>query len=488
MLVSTRDKLEKEYKSSDAIIMGLAPDGGLFIKKELPRFSLDDLKEIKDLNYYDLATLIITKFLDDVSKEEISKLIKEAYINNFDIDDCVKLHKTKDAFVLELFHGPTCAFKDMALLVLPKLVKLSHEQNNDNKNTIILTATSGDTGSSALNGFKDDANTKMIVFYPTNGVSRIQERQMLSLASTKNRVIASDGNFDDCQNLVKKIFNENKKYNLSSANSINIGRLLPQIVYYFKAYFDLVNAGEIKLGDKINYSVPTGNFGDILGGYLALKIGLPINKLICASNDNNVLTDFFNTRIYNKNRILHKTISPSMDILISSNLERLLYYVTGNAEYVKELMDELKEKGSYKLDKKYDLSNFSGYYLNEEETKKIIRKVYEDNNYLIDTHTAVSFGSYLKYKEETADSTKTVVLSTAHPYKFPIAILSALGETEADEFKADEFEVIEKLVNKTEIKKPSMIEKLNKEYEKTVWSKEEAVKKTLELIEELSNV
>ena len=483
MLVSTRDKFEKEYKSSDAIIMGLVKDGGLFVKKELPFFSYDDLNNMKDLNYYDLATLIISKYLDDFDKEKIKDLIKEAYDNNFDINDCVSLNKTKDCFVLELFHGPTCAFKDMALLVLPKLVNLSHEINNDEKNTIILTATSGDTGSSALNGFKNDPNTKMIVFYPTNGVSPIQERQMLSLSSNKMRVIALDGNFDDCQNLVKKIFNENKKYNLSSANSINIGRLLPQIVYYFKAYFNLVNNGEIKIGDKINYSVPTGNFGDILAGYLAKRSGLPINKLICASNDNNVLTDFFNTRIYDKNRVLHKTISPSMDILISSNLERLLYYETNNPEYVKELMDDLKNNGKYTLDKKYDLSLFSGYYLNEDETKIIIKKVYQDNNYLIDTHTAVSYGAYLKYKEETLDKTKTVVLSTAHPYKFPLAILSALGENSDDEFKA-----IDRLVDLTKIKKPLMIERLSKDYKKIVWQKDEALNKTIELIEELKNV
>ncbi len=488
MLVSTRDIKEKEIKSSQAIIEGLSNDGGLFVKKDIPFFNETEFLNLSKLDYYHLAAKIISRYLDDLDEEEVLDIIKESYNGKFDIDELVNLNKTKDCFVLELYHGPTCAFKDMALLVLPNLLKKCHEINNDGAQTIILTATSGDTGSSALNGFKDDKNTKMIVFYPTSGVSAIQERQMLDLASIERRVIAIDGNFDDAQRLVKKIFNDDeikKESNakLSSANSINIGRLLPQIVYYFKSYFDLVERSEISIGEKINFSVPTGNFGDILAGFLAMKMGLPVNKLICASNENNVLTDFFNNKKYDKKRVLHKTISPSMDILVSSNLERLLYYVTKSPEEVKKMMDDLDKYGEYEIDKKYDLSMFDSFYLTETETKEVIKKVYEDNHYLIDTHTAVGYGAYLKYQKESLDKTKTIVLSTAHPYKFPLAILNALGMEETDEFTA-----IDKLESLTGIKRPEMINKLNKEYKKTVFSKDEAYNKTKKLIEELNYV
>ena len=383
MVVSTRDEKKKGILTSVAINKGLASDGGLFVHPSLPKLSKEDLQNIKDNNYYDLASFILSLFIPEFTKEEIKDIICKAYDCKFDEYDCVKLNKTIDTFVLELYHGPTCAFKDMALLVLPNLLSLSKIKNKYDKKTIILTATSGDTGSSALNGFRESNDTKIVVFYPTDGVSLIQERQMLDLRNEKAKVIAIKGNFDDAQSLVKKLFNDCtlhnslNDYELSSANSINIGRLLPQIVYYFQAYNELVKNNEIKLGDDINFVVPTGNFGDILAGFIAREMGLPINKLICASNKNDVLTEFLTTGVYNSNRVFYKTISPSMDILISSNLERLLYYVTKDPRYVRTLMNELKEKGCYKLDAKYDLSMFYGVSLSEDETKDVIRKVYK---------------------------------------------------------------------------------------------------------------
>ena len=488
MLVSTRDIKEREVKESSAIIKGLASDGGLYVKRNLPVISSASLFAMKDYDYYHLASAILKLFLDEFSDNEINGIINRSYKDKFDIDSCVKIKKTKDAFVLELYHGPTCAFKDMALLVLPNLLEESFKKNGKENKTIILTATSGDTGSSALNGFKD-TKTKMIVFYPTSGVSAIQERQMLKLRCDKAKVIAIKGNFDDAQRLVKKLFNDEdvkrklNGYELSSANSINIGRLLPQIVYYFEAYFDLVNNNEIKFGEEINFSVPTGNFGDILAGFIAKRIGLPVNKLICASNANDVLTEFFRKRVYNKNRVFYKTISPSMDILVSSNLERLLYYVTGSPKMVRELMEDLDKGGKYILDSKFDLSMFYGECLNEDETKSIIKKIYEDDNYLVDPHTAVGYGSYLKYKDATKDSHKTVVLSTAHPYKFPCSVLSSLGKEESEEFKA-----IKELESLSEVREPEMIKNLSSDVDKEVWTKEEAYKKALKLIEEMCYV
>ena len=488
MLVSTRDINKKEIKESEAIIEGLASDGGLYVRQDIPLLSNNELSIIKDYDYYSLASFILSKYLGEFTREELYDLISKSYKSKFDIDSCVNITKTKDAYVLELYHGPTCAFKDMALLVLPNLLDASFKKNDKENKTIILTATSGDTGSSALNGFKE-TSTLMIVFYPTDGVSKIQERQMLKLRSVKAKVIAIEGNFDDAQRLVKKIFNDVKLkeelngYRLSSANSINIGRLLPQIVYYFKAYFDLVKKNEICFGDAINFSVPTGNFGDILAGFMAYKMGLPVNKLICASNSNDVLTEFFNTRVYNKNRVFYKTISPSMDILVSSNLERLLYYVTKSPDVTRELMKNLDEKGLYKLDEKYDLSLFSGKYLDEKETKEVIKKVYNENKYLIDPHTAVSYGALLKYRKDTKDNTKTVVLSTAHPYKFPVSVLDSLGESLDEEFSA-----IASLEKMTGIVRPKMIKELDNSYKKEVWKKEEAYNKAIKLIKELSHV
>lgn len=488
MLVSTRDIENKEVLESIAIIKGLGDDGGLFVRRDIPFIYRKELLEIKDYDYYCLASFILSLFLPEFSKEELDEIIRRSYDGKFDISSQVKVSKTKDCFVLELFHGPTCAFKDMALLVLPNLLSSSFKKQSEDNKTIILTATSGDTGSSALNGFKE-TNTKMVVFYPTDGVSKIQERQMQKLNSDKARVIAIKGNFDDAQKLVKKLFNDEKLkkelngYELSSANSINIGRLLPQIVYYFKAYYDLLNNKEIAFGEEINFSVPTGNFGDILAGYIAKEMGLPVNKLICASNSNDVLTEFFNTRCYNKKRTFYKTLSPSMDILVSSNLERLLYYVTKDPKVVKEMMDDLERYGRYQLDSKYDLSLFNGISLNEKETKEVIKKVYDENHYLIDPHTAVSYGAYLHYLDKTKDNHKTVVLSTAHPYKFPIGVLSSLG-MEAD----DEFSAIKKLEELSGREVPQMIKELKDDYQKEIWNKEDAYDKAIKLIKELCYV
>lgn len=488
MFISTRDVNERKVSASNAILSGLAPDGGLFVKKEINQFNINKLKELSSLKYQDLAFSILKEFLDDYSDDEIRRIVDMAYDSKFDTNDIIKLQQTNDAYFMELYHGPTLAFKDVALSALPLMIKEVKNRNNDNKKTIILTATSGDTGSAALYGFSQDPNTFMIVFYPTKGVSKIQEKQMLMQANEHLKVIAIDGNFDDAQKLVKKIFNDpnllsySPNYKLSSANSINIGRLIPQVVYYFASYFDLVKQGQIELGEKINFVVPTGNFGNILAGYIAKKMGVPVNKFICASNKNNVLTDFFNKKEYNKNREFYKTSSPSMDILVSSNLERLLYYVTLDSNIVKELMKELDEKGYYNFDKKYDISDFVGEYVEEDEVIKAIKKKYNDSKYLIDTHTAVGYSAYLKYLVKTNDQSKTIIASTAHPYKFPKTIAMAIGLGEYD----DEFKAIDDLEKYTGIKKPEMIKKLTNDFNKIVWEKDEAYNKAKELIKELN--
>lgn len=485
MFISTRDLKEREVSASNAILSGLAPDGGLYIKKDIKKFDTQKLKELSNLKYQDLAFVILKEFLDDYSDSEIKRITSQAYDSKFDTENIINVKKVKDAFFMELYHGPALAFKDVALSALPLMIK---EKNDQKSKTIILTATSGDTGSAALYGFSQDPNTLMIVFYPTKGVSKIQEKQMLMQANKRQRVIAIDGNFDDAQKLVKKIFNDpdlvnySPNYKLSSANSINIGRLIPQVVYYFASYFDLVKTNEIKLGDEINFVVPTGNFGNILAGYIAKKMGLPVNKFICASNKNNVLTDFFNEKIYDKNREFYKTSSPSMDILVSSNLERLLYYITKDSSVVKGLMNKLDTEGKYELDNKYVINDFVGEYVNEEEVSKAIKLVYDNNKYLIDTHTAVGYYAYLKYLNKNNDQTKTIIASTAHPYKFPKTIAKAIGLGDYD----DEFKAIDELVKYTNIEKPEMIKKLSNEYNKIVWSKEEAYNKAKELIKELN--
>ncbi len=476
MYTSTRSKIN--VNASEAIIKGIAPDGGLYVPLNIAKVNLE---ELLNLNYQEMAISILKLFLNDFELDDIKDIVYKAYDNKFTTKDVVSLKKCSDSFFLELFNGPTLAFKDVALSILPLLMEKSKEINNVDDKTVILTATSGDTGSAALSGFYYSNNTDMVVFYPTEGISKIQENQMLSFRSERLHPIALKGNFDDAQTLVKKIFNDEeiksylKKQNiiLSSANSINIGRLIPQVVYYFYSYIYLCQTNEIKLNEKVNFVVPTGNFGNILAAYLAKEMGLPVNKLICASNDNNVLTDFFNKHVYNKNREFYKTISPSMDILISSNLERLLYLICKDEQKVNSMMGSLNSEGVYQLDNSIvsKLNDFYADFATEDETMEAIKNVYEKDNYLIDTHTAVGYNVYKKYVEKTNDNTKTVIAATAHPYKFPKAICKAIGISDDDEFT-----LIEKLTEKTK-QTSDRINNLNQEFIKEVWSKEEATEK-----------
>lgn len=487
MYHSTRGN--QKVKSSVAIINGLANDGGLYVKDQIKKYSLDELKDLSNLSYQELAINIFKEYLNDFDIKQIEKVVYQAYDEKFDDKDIVVLKNFDKVNFLELFHGPTLAFKDVALSILPLFMRESKEINNSHKKTIILTATSGDTGSAALKGFSYDENTYMVVLYPTNGVSAIQERQMLSLANERLKVIAIEGNFDDAQKLVKKVFNDPDRFKyspnipLSSANSINIGRLIPQIVYYFYGYFKLIEKENI--GEEINFVVPTGNFGNILAGFLAKKMGLPIKKLICASNDNKVLTDFFNNKVYDKNRKFLKTSSPSMDILVSSNLERLLYYGCEDIDKVKEYMSNLDSIGKYTIDDTFNkiLADFYGACANEQEVNESIKEVYGKYDYLIDTHTAVAYEVFKKYQEASNDQTKTIVVSTAHPYKFPNTIASSIGLGEFN----DEFEAIKALKEKTKIDEPDMIKKLYNNYQKTVWKLADSYDNIRKLLMELNN-
>lgn len=450
MYTSTRS--HKEKTASLAIIEGLSKDGGLYVLDNIPKI---DIKKLNLLSYKKIAEVIFNLFLDDFDEKEITKCINEAYIDNFDTEDVVKMHKTNDSFYLELYHGPTLAFKDVALTILPKFLEVAKIKNNINSKTVILTATSGDTGSAALSGFTKIKNTDTLVFYPYNGVSKTQEQQMLSFNGDNAKSIAIRGNFDDCQNFVKKEFLKHK--NLSSANSINIGRLLPQIVYYFYSYFKMVNDNEIKMDEKINFCVPTGNFGDILAGFYAYKMGLPVNKLICASNQNKVLFDFFKTGLYDKRRTFYKTSSPSMDILISSNLERLIYHIVKDPVKVNDLMNQLAKKGHYKIPIDHQLDIFSSGWASDIEAKEIIKKIFTNDKYLIDPHTAVAKCVYEKYKKASNDNTKTIILSTASPYKFARSIGDSLGLSDDDEFV-----LIKKISEYTNTSIPKQIMKLQK--------------------------
>ena len=475
MYHSTRGK--KEVLASVALMEGIAEDGGLYITDISPV----KLEEFKVLSYREMAQKIISLYLDDLEDVDIRDAIDKAYEKGFDCQELVELKDFASCSFLELYHGPTIAFKDMALTVLPHLLLKAKKKNNRNEKTIILTATSGDTGAAALNGFKDLPNTEIIVFYPYNGVSDIQERQMLSYQGTNAKVIAVKGNFDDCQSFVKKVFTdssikeklEKKNTRLSSANSINIGRLVPQIVYYFYSYMQLVKREEIKMGDEINFCVPTGNFGNILAGHYAKKMGLPVHKLICASNKNNILTDFFHSGTYDCNREFYKTNSPSMDILISSNLERLLFEHTND---VSSLMEDLKKDKAYHLDIKTD--EFFASYANEEETLEAIKQCFKENKYLIDTHTAVAYHVYMDYVKKTNDLTKTVIVSTASPYKFAPSVTKALGLEECDEFT--------EIINLNKLSNcpihPSIDKLMNIELSRIVWDKAELMKNLLELL------
>ena len=407
LYTSTRDD-SLSINAKQAILKGLSFDGGLFVPKEIKK--INDIYKLKDLDYIELATEIIKQYFEEFN---IKSLIEKAYINRFDDANITPLKKVNDIYFLELFHGPTSAFKDLALQFLPQILS---ECLDDKQNIQILSATSGDTGKAALEGFKNVKGTKITVLYPYKMVSTIQEAQMLTSEGENIEVIGVKGNFDDCQSLVKDVFNL-KKDNLTSANSINIARLIPQIVYYFKAYFDLLNNNEIIKDEKIDFVVPTGNFGDILAGYFAKEMGLPIDKLVCASNKNNVLTDFINTGIYNCNRVLYNTSSPSIDILVSSNLERLLYLKSKDSSYINELMTDLKNKKEFVINKSLHESiknDFLAYYSNEELVKETIKEYFEKYDYLMDTHTAIAVAGSKQYETNN----KIVILSTASPYKF----------------------------------------------------------------------
>ena len=455
---STRDK-SINITSAEAIAQGLSAEGGLFVPDALPKITEKDVLALCDKSYADRAFDIFKLFLTDFTDEEIRSCVTKAYGDNFDTESIAELsHLLTGTYILELWHGPTCAFKDMALQILPHLLTVSAKKTVPDKEIAILVATSGDTGKAALEGFKNVEGTTISVFYPEEGVSDMQKRQMATQEGNNVFVCAVKGNFDDCQNGVKAIFTDKEMAQsleqngimLSSANSINWGRLCPQIVYYISAYADLIKNEEIKYGEKINIVVPTGNFGNILAAYYAKEMGLPVNKLICASNANNVLTDFRKTGVYDKNRKFYTTVSPSMDILISSNLERLLYHLSGeDTELINKWFGLLKNEGKYEVspDVKEKISQlFYAGCCNDEETKAAIKDCFDSYSYLMDTHTAVAYKVYTDYKKETGDDTKTVIASTANPYKFGAAVYSAVG---GDCTGLDEFTVIEKLEEKT---------------------------------------
>lgn len=462
MYKSTRSEGAK-VTASQAILKGLADDGGLFVPDAIP--ALDAvLDKLSEMTYQETAYEVMKLFFSDFTEEELKTCINGAYDDKFDTKEIAPLVKKDGAFYLELFHGSTIAFKDMALSILPYLMTTSAKKNGVDKEIVILTATSGDTGKAALAGFADVPGTSIIVFYPDGGVSPIQLKQMVTQKGSNTNVIGIKGNFDDAQTGVKEMFNSKDLaekmakagYQFSSANSINIGRLIPQVVYYVYAYGRLVKQGEITPGEQINVVVPTGNFGNILAAYYAKQMGLPIEKLICASNENKVLFDFFNTGKYDRKREFILTTSPSMDILISSNLERLIYKIAGeDAAKTKELMDALSSKGEYEITPKMKerLSDFIGGYASEEAVKKVIKKVYDKADYIMDTHTAVASDVY--YQKAEGSKNKTIIASTASPYKFTRSVMNAIDE------KYDsmtDFELVDELYKLSGVKVPQAIE------------------------------
>lgn len=439
LYTSTRDK-NKHVTAAKAIASGLAPDGGLFVPESIPAVDEIMLKKLAEMDYRGRAVTIMKLYLEDFTSEELTQYVTAAYGDNFDDSAIVPVHLLQDGTgVLELYHGPTCAFKDMALQMLPYLLTASLKKCGEERKVCILVATSGDTGKAALEGFADVDRTKIVVFYPRDGVSDVQKLQMASQTGENVFVSAVAGNFDDAQTGVKRIFGDTdfaeklskRGWFLSSANSINWGRLLPQIVYYFSAYCDMVNAGKMAMGQPLNFVVPTGNFGDILAGWYAKQMGLPVKTLICASNANNVLTDFIRTGTYDKNRPFYTTTSPSMDILVSSNLERLLYCLCGDDRLVDEYMCQLKETGRYTVTEEIRQSVAKEFWsgcCDDPRTFAAIREVFQRESYLMDTHTGVAYSVLEDYRKETGDTTATVVLSTASPFKFCDSVLNALGE------------------------------------------------------------
>ncbi len=445
--IGTRGGKDK-VSAAGAIKQGLASDGGLFMPESIPAITKDDIAKICAMSYPERAAYVLSLFLEDYTHEELLADCKKAYSADRFVGGAAPMHKLDDnTFVLELWHGPTSAFKDMALQIMPKLLSAALKKTGEERTAFILVATSGDTGKAALEGYRDVDGVKIMVFYPVDGVSRVQKMQMASQLGENVYVCAIEGNFDDAQTGVKKIFSDGdmaklldeNKFFFSSANSINWGRLAPQIVYYISAYCDLVNAGEIKMGDKIDVTVPTGNFGNIFAGYIAKTMGLPVDRLVCASNKNNILTDFLSTGTYDRNREFFTTMSPSMDILISSNLERLLYTVSG-AENTAELMKKLNTEGCYTVDAelKAELDrHFTGLFSDEEATAAEIRRTWSEDKYLIDTHTAVALNCARQYMEDAKSAHKMVVVSTASPYKFAADVYkSVTGKSASDDFAA----------------------------------------------------
>ena len=439
--------------SAQAVLSGLAPDGGLYMPREIPEF---DWKTCLTKDAQGMSAMILKSLLPDIP--EMDELVRKAYTGKFETEDLTPTVSVGDYTVLELFRGPTSAFKDVALCMLPQLLTAAKTVKGEEKDIMILTATSGDTGKAALEGFKDVPGTRITVFYPHGGVSQVQRAQMVTQEGNNVRVCAVEGNFDDAQTGVKMIFNncqgKELPFALSSANSINIGRLAPQIMYYFKAYRDLMDAGKIDLGDQVNFSVPTGNFGDILAGYMAKLLGLPVGRLICASNRNKVLEDFLNTGVYDRARPLHKTISPSMDILVSSNLERLLYLMSGDSALVASLMHQLNTAGSYQvpaelLDKIQ--SQFWGFHCGDVRATVNIGRCWKQHRYLLDPHTATAWVAAECYSRRTEDDRPMVILSTASPYKFPHAVLCAI---QRDPIVGDEYAQMEQLQTLTGVPIP----------------------------------
>lgn len=463
---STRNNQETAT-ASEAILKGLAGEGGLFVPSYIPKLD-KSLKELSAMSYQEVAYEVMKLFMTDFTEEELKHCINSAYDKKFDTESIAELVKKEDAYYLELFHGATIAFKDMALSILPYLMTTSAKKNHVKNEIVILTATSGDTGKAALAGFADVPGTKIIVFYPKHGVSPIQEKQMVTQRGNNTYVIGIEGNFDDAQTGVKKMFSDaalaqemnEAGYQFSSANSINIGRLVPQVAYYAYAYANLLRDGELKDGELLNVVVPTGNFGNILAAYYAKNMGVPIGKLICASNDNKVLFDFFRSGSYDRNREFILTTSPSMDILISSNLERLIYRIAGDDSAVNaELMASLSKNGKYTITEEMAerLGDFYGNYANEDETAAQIKSVYESDGYVMDTHTAVASAVYEKYKAETGDTTKTLIASTASPYKFARSVMSAIDSKYEN---GEDFALIDELCRISGVKIPAAVEEI----------------------------
>lgn len=489
--VSTRGQ-QRPLDFCDAILQGIGSDGGLLV----PDFELDqkDLKALQHLSYVDMATEIMTSFVGEQEKEEMRALCQKAYGQNLFPQEVVPVKQAGDVFIAELFQGPTAAFKDMALSLLPHFMTYSLKKKGEQRKVMILAATSGDTGKAALEGFKDVDGTYIQVFYPVDGVSPIQKQQMVTQTGNNVDVVGIQGNFDDAQRAVKQAFQSSALKDLcdehhvflSSANSINIGRLIPQIVYYFYSYMTLVNKNEIRLGESVHFTIPSGNFGNCLAGVLAKKMGLPIQKFIVASNKNNILTDFFRTGKYDARREFYKTNAPAMDILVSSNLERLVYMMAQDSQKVKSYMDDLNQNGVYEissdlLEKIQDV--FKAGWLNEDEVLDTIKTCFEQTGYLLDTHTAIGYGVYKEYQKTSGDETKTIILATASPYKFADSVYKALTDQSLSEYQA-----IEAVYEKTGVDIPKPLVQLDQKeiLHQKVIDKDDIIYEISQKIKELS--